>query len=262
MKNYNKILEAINRGIKFALDDFDDQDSIQGQVNSKVKYQGGTKEWLDLMNEVIDLGLPSGTLWCKYNLGVDKNKLIYNPVSWYGKYYQWGETLPERLYNWLSYEHANGNWNMLTKYCNDPVYGLNGFIDNLTRLKDINDAAYQNMHCHDFKFHIPTREQFKELIEYTNQQWAKNYGDVPGLNGKVLISKINKQRIFFPAAGFINDGEKDCEGSFGYYWSSDLSKDEGNNFACYFNIYDYDVDLPEDGSRENGFTIRPVCKLN
>ena len=56
MKNYNKILEAVNRGIKFALDDFEDND-IQGQVNSKVKYQGGTKEWLDLMNEVVDLGL-------------------------------------------------------------------------------------------------------------------------------------------------------------------------------------------------------------
>jgi len=68
MKNLNKqILEAVNRGIKFALDDFED-DSIQGQVNSKVKYQGGTKEYLDLMKEVVDLGLPSGTLWCKYNL--------------------------------------------------------------------------------------------------------------------------------------------------------------------------------------------------
>ena len=30
MKNYNKILEAVNRGIRFALDDFEDQDSIQG----------------------------------------------------------------------------------------------------------------------------------------------------------------------------------------------------------------------------------------
>jgi len=29
MKNYNKILEAVNRGIKFALDDFEDND-IQG----------------------------------------------------------------------------------------------------------------------------------------------------------------------------------------------------------------------------------------
>ena len=60
MKQYNKILEAVNRGIRFALDDFEDQEDIQGQVNSKVKYKGGTKEYLDLMNKVVDLGLPSG----------------------------------------------------------------------------------------------------------------------------------------------------------------------------------------------------------
>jgi len=31
------------------------------------------KEYVDLMKEVVDLGLPSGTLWCKYNLDVDTN---------------------------------------------------------------------------------------------------------------------------------------------------------------------------------------------
>jgi len=73
MKNYKQILEAINRGIKFALDDFDDREESQGQVNSKVKHGISTKEYLDLMNKVVDLGLPSGTLWCKYNLGVNLN---------------------------------------------------------------------------------------------------------------------------------------------------------------------------------------------
>jgi hypothetical protein len=28
MKNYNKILEAINRGIQLALDDFDDEEQV------------------------------------------------------------------------------------------------------------------------------------------------------------------------------------------------------------------------------------------
>ena len=30
MINYKQILEAVNRGIKFALDDFEDQEDIQG----------------------------------------------------------------------------------------------------------------------------------------------------------------------------------------------------------------------------------------
>ena len=44
MKTYNKILEAVNRGIKFALDDFEDDEQIQGQSSSKVKHSDGTKE--------------------------------------------------------------------------------------------------------------------------------------------------------------------------------------------------------------------------
>ena len=81
-KQYNKILEAVNQGIKFALDDFEDQEDLQGQVNSKVKYQGGMKEYLDLMEEVVDLELPSGTLWCKYNLDVNPNQLS-KPEYWW-----------------------------------------------------------------------------------------------------------------------------------------------------------------------------------
>ena len=50
MNKYKQILEAINRGIKFALDDFEDQDDIQGQSNSKAKYKGGTREGLDETN--------------------------------------------------------------------------------------------------------------------------------------------------------------------------------------------------------------------
>ena len=49
MKNYKQILEAVNRGIKFALDDFED-DELQGQTNSKVKYDGGTRKGLDETN--------------------------------------------------------------------------------------------------------------------------------------------------------------------------------------------------------------------
>ena len=42
----NKILEAVNRGIKFALDDFED-DEIQGQINSKVNNKSNLKEYFD-----------------------------------------------------------------------------------------------------------------------------------------------------------------------------------------------------------------------
>ena len=75
MKNYKQILEAINRRIQQALDDFD-EDEIQNVKSKQVQNRDYTKEYLDLMNEVVDLGLPSGTLWCKYNLGVNQNQLF------------------------------------------------------------------------------------------------------------------------------------------------------------------------------------------
>ena len=71
MKNYNKILEAINRGIQLALDVSDDEEQVQHVKSKQVYNRDYTKEYLDLMEEVVDLGLPSGTLWCKYNLGVN-----------------------------------------------------------------------------------------------------------------------------------------------------------------------------------------------
>ena len=144
MKNYKQILEAVNRGIKFALDDFDDNE-LQGQINSKVKYQGGAKEWLDLMNEVVDLGLPSGTLWSKFLLGATNGD---TKESWYGNYYAWGELVPNKTnedgkiyFKWDNYKYGKTN-NKLTKYCNNSKYGLNSFIDNLTQLLPEDDAAY------------------------------------------------------------------------------------------------------------------------
>ena len=52
MKNYNKILEAVNKGIKFALDDFEDN-KIQGQANSKVNNKSNIKEYLE-WQQLID----------------------------------------------------------------------------------------------------------------------------------------------------------------------------------------------------------------
>ena len=64
MKNYNKILEAVNRGLQLALDDFEDEYQVQNIKSKQVQNRDYTKEYLDLMEEVVALSLPSGTLWC------------------------------------------------------------------------------------------------------------------------------------------------------------------------------------------------------
>ena len=75
MKNYKQILEAVNRGIQLALDDFDVEEQVQNIKSKQVQNRDYTKEYLDNTKELVDLGLPSGTLWFNYNYGVDHKKI-------------------------------------------------------------------------------------------------------------------------------------------------------------------------------------------
>ena len=56
MVNYKQILEAINRGIQLALDDFDDEEPVVQHVKSKqVQNRDYTKEYVEVVkDEVID----------------------------------------------------------------------------------------------------------------------------------------------------------------------------------------------------------------
>ena len=262
MKNYNKILEAINRGIKFALDDFDDNDELQGQVNSKVKYQGGTKEWLDLIQEVVDLDLPSGTLWCKYNLDVDPNQLT-KAKGWYGKYFAWGELEGNKpKYDWKHYKFDQNNSNSeLTKYNKN---------DNLTELQPEDDVAYQNKKFYNYKFHMPTKEQCEELINYTSNYWVKNYnpnkiihsqiddGGIQGLNGRVFVGK-NANQLFIPATGYYGDSKIGGVSSHCDLWSSSLYVGYPY-YAYYLYIDSTDIYMDQD-TRYFGYSVRPVINL-
>ena len=249
MKNYKQILEAVNRGIKFALDDFDDNEQIQGQSNSKVNHGMNTKEYLELMSQVVDLGLPSETLWCKYNLDVNPKQLS-KALDWYGNYYAWGEIEPkantdyiQKKYKWwdiVEVEETYGQatrkpWTRieekpkLKKYCvNVPDYFKNNHeclydkIDNLNKLLPEDDAAY----CNNNNFCMPTKEQCNELLTYTIQKFVENYQNIKNLNGVVLTSKINKKRLFIPAAGiYIGDNDlskrKDAK-VLSCFWTSTL----------------------------------------
>ncbi len=53
MKNYNKILEAVNRGIQLALDDFDDEEQVQNIKSKQVQNRDYTKEYLDFQKLII-----------------------------------------------------------------------------------------------------------------------------------------------------------------------------------------------------------------
>ena len=249
MKLNKYILEAINRGIKLALDDYEDIENNE-PISSKhdIIKSNDMKNYIQFRQNFIDLNLPSGTLWCKYNLGVEPSKLD-KVEDWNGNYYAWGELEANKIdkkgeiyFNWDNYKFGKANFNTgaLTKYCSDPDYGLNGFTDNLTQLLPEDDVAYQNKNLYNFKCHIPTEEQFKELINYTQNYWVNNYNPnklvhnseddegIQGLNGIIFEGK-NKKQLFIPAAYYREGSHFWNINSEGCYWSSSLY----SNRPCY-----------------------------
>ena len=267
MKNYKQILEDVNRGIKFALDDFDDNE-LQGQTNSKVKYKGGMNEYIDLMQDVVDLGLPSGTLWCKYNLGCDFKKLNSNPNNpkdWLGNYYAWGDLKPNKPeFKWEYYKYARGSYDEIIKYNGNPIYGHNGYYDKLSQLLPEDDVAYQNMHVGNYKFHIPTKKQVDELIYYTAHGEIKDYNGIKGLNGYRFVNNVkgNMVTLFIPYAGYCNNNEINNSDESGWYWTSTLCQKNNTSYSAhclYFNSQ-HSCDVGTD-IRADGLSIRPVINL-
>ena len=262
MKNYNKILEAVNKGIQLALDDFEDED-IQNIKSKQVQNRDYTKEYLDFMKDIIDLGLPSGTCWFKYNFGVDYKKLDSNPKDsipedWYGNYYAWGELEPKPTYtrdNYKFYHCIYANTYKLTKY-NEQRFAYTK-ADNLSQLQPEDDVAYMKFNNPaNIKFHIPSKEQFKELKEYTTKKLQQDYNGVSGLYGLLYTSKINGNSIFLPGAGNY-DGSSHEEKKLVTLWTSTLPDSQYD--ATYF--YGNSSTSFSSNTRFCGYPIRPVVIL-
>lgn len=145
--------------------------------------------------KLIDLGLPSGTLWMDRNIG--EKEIIDSNL-----YFAWGETKGYDLYDMYitngalcfkkDYKHFNGSNNKVTKYCSIPALGDNGYTDNITTLEISDDAAYQFT---DGKCRMPTKEEIQELIDNTTYKWT----EMDGVDGGMFTSKINGKSIFIPA---------------------------------------------------------------
>ena len=273
MKNYKQILEAVNRGIQLALDDFDDEEQVQHVKTKQVQNRDYTKEYLDFMEDVIDLGLPSGTKWFKYNFGVDYKKLDKMPKDsipedWYGDYYAWGELEPKKEYirdNYKFYvkrcraDRYSGEYG-ITKYCSVPMCGFNSITDNIVQLQPEDDVIYRTFNNPaSIKFNIPTKAQFKELVENTIKEKQTDFNGVKGLNGLLYTSKINGNSIFFPSTGNY-DGTYHEGKNLVTLWTANMAIIEYNShYATYFHG---NSSTPfSSNARFCGYPVRPVVIL-
>ena len=197
------------------------------------------------MDEYVDLGLPSGTLWATCNVGA-------NSPEEYGDYFAWGETKPKTTYNWSTYKY--GSYSRLRKYCKNSSYGT---VDNKTELEPSDDAATANWGS---EWQMPSEEQYDELINssYTTTTWTT----LNGVNGRMIVSKSNGNSIFLPAAGYRFDTSLHDAGSDGNYWSRSLYASplntSDNSIKAYYLGFNSSSIYTSYNYRCYGLSVRPV----
>ena len=171
--------------------------------------------------QLIDLGLPSGTLWADRNIGADAPEKA-------GDYFRFGETTPFT-------EDS-------PKYVYDDI---NESIAGTDR-----DAATVIL---GKNYKMPTFEQIKELLDECKWKWTKQNG-VKGMK----VTGPNGNSVLFPASGYRNtsSGTLYSVGSSGYYWSaSPYSSNYGRGLYFYSSYWYWN-----NNSRAYGFPVRPVAE--
>ena len=163
--------------------------------------------------EYVDLGLPSGTLWAKCNIGAERE------VD-YGLLFQWGDTqgytaeqvgrgIGLKCFGCEDYKWTNGLSLSMTKY---------NVTDGKTVLDLEDDAAHVNM---GGDWIMPTNEQLEELITLRGT-WKINYQG-SGING-CLFSGANGNELFIPAVGYAYFDTISYRNHDLGMWSSSLNK--------------------------------------
>lgn len=183
--------------------------------------------------QLIDLGLPSGNLWCDRNIGAFVAEQV-------GLYFAWGEsrgfTVEEinskvRLFNKTSYK---------AKYISSD-------------LSSIQDAARSYL---GDNFHIPTKYDFNELLLNCNTTWTDNYEETK-VSGYIFTSIKNGKSVFFPTTGFSFGPSVIFSREYGYYWSASFSNANG---VYFFVLDEVRVLVDSNCVRHFGLPIRAVFK--
>lgn len=100
------------------------------------------------------------------------------------------------------------------------------------------------------KYNCPTKEQFKELVEYCDWKWV-TYNNI---NGYLVIGK-NGNSIFLPAGGHFENDLCYDEGCIGRYWSSILYNSTRGHSLDLINGY---ITPIGSNRRYYGFSVRSV----
>ena len=180
----------------------------------------------------VDLGLPSGTLWCDHNVGAAK-------PSEDGLYFSWGNVTGHTGSDGYDFGTSNDG-----PYASTPGAALTGNIPTGTTY----DAARHNMGA---PWRMPTVGECQELNSNCTSEWT----DEDGVAGRRFTSNINGNSIFFPASGSRYGAGLYDRGSGGYYWSSSL---QSSTYGYRLYFHSGGVYPAGNNARFYGFSVRAV----
>ena len=239
--DYSNKLDAIENAIK-AMPDYDTAiNSIKDEIANLVKeVKAGNKSEADALAEIakkleelkaaggigggsepmpipkncIDLGLPSGLLWAKSNMGTTEPTEL-------GDYYAWGETSTKNDYENSTYKlfktDKDGVIKEILKYSEK---------DWKTVLEREDDAANANL---GVGYRIPTQEDWQELLD--NCKWEAVTVTLPieldpsqtKSIARWIVTGPNGKYIILPATGgFKCSGIHDTTDKDTYYTTANL----------------------------------------
>ena len=177
---------------------------------------------------LIDLGLPSGTLWSCCNVDTEHPE-NQSPTN-YGGYYAWGEIETKSTYSVTNYRYYSDDYQNIG---NDIAY---------TKY----DVAHEKW-MGDWR--LPSKNHRDELISNCKYEWTK----INGVKGGKFTGS-NGGSIFLPATGCRVDETIKDDGILGYYWTSTMGDIDGG-----YGLYFYNGVMYGSGNtRFKGQSVRPV----
>ena len=219
-------------------------------------------------HEYVDLGLPSGTLWAKTNVGTTCEAKE-------GALFAFGETSPKTEYTYENWTLRVDDFNFVLT--TDTYQNASIINDKRIEKNNIqNKRSYTLMYMEDAAsvnwgklWRIPTTDEWKELFDNcTVEEYRYDLiEEGKTLYSKKLTSKINGNYIILPAFGafsasnnYIYTGVTKLENK-GYFTKMSIWYDKSQNYnTCSRfiwtangneNEYDY----------WDGVAVRPVTKL-
>ena len=264
-EQFDSDIEDIEHTISSSLNDLNTRIRVTNEVIDDNYAQ--LERYIDTLKEkavyndnaYVDLGLPSGLLWARENVGSEPNEIKY------GLYFAWGEpqgyeysevginkTFDVQNYKWT--------WNNNTPN-NEPI--KYNSTDTLTTLLPLNDAANVNMRG---SWRLPTKTEVEELIANTTQDYDPDYLGT-GTPVYIFTSTANGNELYIPCAGVANGSSvsdnqhvtNPLTNACAYIWTSTLDESD-NTQAYYLYCSGNTIELRKATyNRANGMSVRGVA---